>query len=70
LTGFIFTLPQAKEGMKILLISRSEEKLKNQAEGIKKDYKVDCKYCVFDFSKVNYWGGGGGGATGIWGQKR
>jgi 17beta-estradiol 17-dehydrogenase / very-long-chain 3-oxoacyl-CoA reductase len=40
----------AKQGMSILLISRSEDKLKEQVEEIKRIKEVDVKYIAYDFT--------------------
>jgi short-subunit dehydrogenase len=38
--------------MSVLLISRSEEKLKKQADELRQAYKAEVKYIVHDFTKV------------------
>ncbi len=40
----------ARLGMSIMLISRTESKLKEQADDISNKYKVNVKYMVYDFS--------------------
>jgi short-subunit dehydrogenase len=40
----------ASIGMSVLLISRSETKLREQCKQLQEIYKVDCEYLVYDFS--------------------
>lgn len=43
----------AKRGFGLVLVSRNEQKLKETADEIKKDHRVDIKTIVFDFTTTN-----------------
>lgn len=42
----------AKKGMSVMIISRSEDRLKEQAEELRKAYKAEIKYIAHDFTNV------------------
>ena len=44
----------AKDGFNVMLISRTESKLKDEASIIEKKYNVKTKICAVDFTKVTY----------------
>lgn len=49
-----YAIQLAKKGLKILLISRSEDKLKSVQAEIQKQYSVQVEYIVFDFQTDSY----------------